>query len=256
MRAFRLCLGVACFLVVVISLQPFREVPRGRAGLQALAAPARATDQLGPSAPGEAVLVGGVLAAASDARRERPVEVLPGPGLGARRPEYVLAPGTRLDHEGGTVVLEGARFELAGTPTEYPYGSAVVAYGAVDDGGMVVWALARDAASLEVLARQQTALLGWPWLLVGLALAAVGYGFALAGAYAVRGTLGRARRASPHLAGLALAGYLIVGFGLLGSAWAMLWPMVGGVSLTAIAAIVLALRYDRKPVDPRRRARP
>src|SRR4051794_18642659 len=159
MRAFQFCLGLACFLAVVITLQPFREVPRGRAGQQALAGPELRPAEVEPSGPGQAVFVGGVLTAASDVRRERPVEVIPGLGPGARRAEYVLAPGTRLDHDGGMVELEGSRFELAGTPTEYPYGSPVVAYGTAANGGVVVWALARDAAGLEALARQQTALL-------------------------------------------------------------------------------------------------
>src|SRR5215212_1072819 len=250
MRAFRLCLGLACFLAVVISLQPFREVPRGRAGQQALAGAVLPPAEIQPSGPGQAVYVGGVLAAASDIRRERPVEVVPGVGPGARRAEYVLAPGTRLTRDGGAVELEGSRFELAGTPTDYPYGSTIVAYGTAADGGVVVWALARDAAGLEALARQQTALLAWPWLLVGLALAAIGYGFAFAGMHAVRRALLPARRTSPHLAGLALVSYLIVGFALLGSAWAMLWPIIGGVVLTAIAAVALALRHDRRPTPP------
>jgi len=73
MRAFRLCLGLACFLAVVISLQPFREVPRGRAGQQALAGAAMLPAEVVPSGPGQAVYVGGILAAASDVRRERPV---------------------------------------------------------------------------------------------------------------------------------------------------------------------------------------
>src|SRR5829696_1742626 len=134
MRAFRLCLGLACFLAVMISLQPFREVPRGRAGQQALAGALLPPGEMQPSGPGQAVYVGGVLTAASDVRRERPVEVVPGLGPGARRGEYVLAPGTRLTGDGGTVELEGSRFELAGTPTDYPYGSAIVAYGPAADG--------------------------------------------------------------------------------------------------------------------------
>jgi hypothetical protein len=194
--------------------------------------------------------VGGVLAAASDVRRERPVEVVPGVGPGARRAEYVLAPGTRLTREGGMVELEGSRFELAGTPTDYPYGSTVAAYGPAADNGVAVWALARDAAGLEAIAQQQMALLAWPWLLVGLALAGVGYGFAFAGTDAARRAWRPGRRASPHLAGTALVSYLIVGFALLGNAWAMLWPMVGGVTLTAIAAVVLAVRYDRRTTPP------
>jgi hypothetical protein len=247
MRAFQFCLGLACFLAVVISFQPFREVPRGRAGQQALAGPDLPPSEVAPTGPGQAAFVRGILTAASDARRERPVEVIPGVGPGARRAEYVLAPGTRLDHDGGMIELEGSRFELAGAPAEYPYGTTVVVYGPAANGTVVVWALARDAAALEALARQQTALLAWPWLLVGLALAGTGYAFAFAGTHAVRRALTPGRRASPHLAGLALTGYLIVGFALLGSAWAMLWPMVGGVSLTAIAAVALARWYDRRP---------
>jgi hypothetical protein len=250
MRAFRLCLGLGCFLAVVISFQPFREVPRGRAGQQALAGAVVPPAEVRPSGPGQAVYVGGILSAASDARRERPVEVVPGVGPGARRAEYVLAPGTRLVHEGDSVELEGSRFELAGAPSDFPYGSPVVAYGPAADDGVAVWALARDAAGLEAIARQQTALLAWPWLLVGLALAAMGYGFAFAGTDAARRAWRPGRRASPHLAGVALASYLMVGFALLGSAWAMLWPMVGGVTLTAIAAVALAVRHDRQPTRP------
>ena len=255
MRAFLLCAGLACFLLVVVTFQPFREVPRGRAGQQALAGPPAPLASLGPSAPGQAVLVAGTLAAASDVRRERPVEAVAASALTGRRVEYVLAPGTRLHDESGEAGLEGARFDLHGSPGDYPYGSLVVAYGQAAPGEVDVWAMARDAAELEALASRQTALLGWPWLLVGLALAAVGYGLALAGTYAAAWAIRGAPWTSPHLAGVALALYLMLGFGLLGSAWAMLWPLVGSVTLAGAAAVVLAQRADRAVAAPPARRR-
>jgi hypothetical protein len=254
-RAFLLCVGLACFLVVVVTFQPFREVPRGRAGQQALAGSPVPLASLVPSAPGQAVLVAGTLAAASDVRRERPVELVDASALTGRRSEYALAPGTRLRDDSGEVGLEGARFDLHGSPGDYPYGSPAVAYGRAGQGEVEVWAMARDAADLEALASRQTALLDWPWLLVGLVLAAVGYGLALVGTYAAMRAIRGAPWTSPHLAGVALALYLMLGFGLLGSAWAMLWPLVGAVTLAGAAVMVLARRADRTVAVPQARRR-
>jgi len=244
-RAFLLSIGVACFLVVVVTFQPFREVPRGRAGLQALAGTPVPLAALGPVPPGEAALVAGALAAASDVRRERPVEL--SDEIGVRRAEYTLAPGTLLRDDSGEIGLAGTRFALAGLPADFPYGASVLAYGQASAGEVDVWALAHDNVGLEQLAARQAALLTWPWLMLGVLLAAVGYALALAGTYAAARGLRGAPWTSPHLAGVSLALYLMLGFGLLGSAWAMLWPLVGSAVLAGVVGFTLARRADRAP---------
>jgi hypothetical protein len=247
-RIAQLTLGLALFLLVIVTYQPFRDVQRGRAAERALAGPPTPIATLEATPPFQAVYVVGVLQAERDVRREWPVESAAFRTLLTQRVEHSLVPGTRLRDDSGEIALEGDRVALAGKPTDYPYGAAVAVYGTVRPGTLEVWALGPDAAALARLAWNQTALLHWPALLVGLALAVIGYGLALAGTCALgqavapegRGRAGRGllpfARARPRLAVVALCLYLMIGFGLLGSAWAMLWPMIAGGALTALVA--------------------
>jgi hypothetical protein len=246
-RTLQVTIGLALFLLVVVNYQPFRGITRGRAAEQALAGAPAPLGALPAVPPNQAMYVVGTLGAASDVRRERPVETAPAWSLVFPRVQHWLAPGTRLRDASGEAALEGRQIELAGAATDYPYGAVVAAYGAPQAAAVEVWALGPDRAALAQLAAGQTALLHWPWLLIGLVLAATGYGLALGGTYALGRAIGRPRLARPRLAGIALALYLMVGFGLLGSAWAMLWPMVAGALLTAAVALALARRQDRHP---------
>jgi hypothetical protein len=229
----------------VLALQPFREIAHGRAALGALDGPRTALSALDSAMPNTPVHVAGRLEAASDGRRERPIELLAPAALSDRRTEFVLAPGTLLADEGASVTLEGSRFELDGSPADYPFGAPAAVYGVPRGGAIEAWAIARDIAGLGALADRQMTLLRWPWLLLGLVLAAIGYLLALAAAYALARAAGRANPPTPHLAGIAVALYWIVGFGLLGSAWAMLWPMICGAVGTAVAAVLLARYHAR-----------
>ncbi len=248
MRVAQLTLGLALFLLVVVTYQPFRDVQRGRAAERPLAAPPTPIATLEALSPFQAVYVVGVLQAERDVRREWPVESATFRTPLMQHVEHSLVPGTRLRDDSGEIALEGDRVALAGKPTDYPYGATVAVYGTVRPGTLEVWALGPDAAALARLAWNQTALLYWPTLLVGLALAVIGYGLALAGTCALDRAVapeGRARAGEalplfahvrPRLAVVALCLYLMIGFGLLGSAWAMLWPMIAGGVLTVLVA--------------------
>ncbi len=239
MRTFYVCLGLALFLLLILCLQPFRDVARGRAAEYALA---------GASSPlaADIIVAEGTLTPSPDARRVGPVEPHPaGPlalpvTLGPQR--GVLPPGSLLVVDGRAIPVEGSRVALADPAAHYVYDHPVALYGQQQGDEVEVWGLADSRAGLRALAEAETALLRWPGLLVGLALAIVGYTLAVGGTYAFRKALARADRPGPRFAAVALALYLLLGYLLLGSAWAMLWPTVAGLVLTALLAWWLAGR--------------
>jgi hypothetical protein len=250
-RVFSATVGLACFLLVVVAYQPYRDVARGRAAEQALRGPPTAIAEVQPTGPIEAAYVAGVLVAAPDVRRDQPLEAATTWRAAPPRSVYTLAQGTRLRDPTAEVAFDGPGVDIAGAPGDYAYGTAVVAYGAAQPGSIEPWAIALDARGLEAAAAAQTAVLRWPWAAAGVLLAGVGYLFALAGTYAVVRAIASGRPARPRLAALALACYLVIGFGLLGSAWAMLEPMLGGTVTAAGAAAALG-RGAPEPPAPRR----
>ncbi len=239
MRVFSATVGLACFLLVVVAYQPYRDVARGRAAEQALRGPPTAIGEVRPTGPTDAVYVVGTLVAAPDVRRDQPFESTNWRAAPPRA-VYTLAQGTRLRDSSGEVAFDGPGVDIAGAPADYGYGTAIVAYGAPQSGSIEPWGVALDAPALAEIATVQTAVLRWPWAAAGVLLAGVGYVIALAGTYAVARAIAPERPARPRLAALALACYLMIGFGLLGSAWALLEPMVGGSLAAAGAAAALA----------------
>jgi hypothetical protein len=248
-RVFSATIGLACFLLVVVAYQPYRDVARGRAAEQVLRGAPAALAELRPTGPNEVVYVTGVLVAAPDVRRDQPLESATTWRAAPPRNVYTLAQGTRLRDPSGEVAFDGPGVDFAGASGDYAYGTAVVAYGAAQPGSVEPWAVALDARGLEEAAAAQTAVLRWPWAAAGLVVAVAGYLLSLVGTYAVVRALSSGRPARPRLAALALACYLVIGFGLLGSAWAMLEPMVAGTVTAAGAAAALG-RGAAPPTRP------
>jgi hypothetical protein len=231
-RSFYASVGVALFLLLVLCLQPFRDVARGRAAEQALSGAA-------PPAVPDFVVAEGVLRPGADVRRVGPVEPLPTLGGFSRG---VLPPGSLLLGDGPPVPVEGNRVALDRPPAQIAYGEPVALYGRRQGAEIEVWAVAADRAGLRALAEAETGLVRWPGLLVGLALGTAGYLLAAAGTLAFRKALARHGWPGPRFALVALALYLLLGYLLLGSAWAMLWPTVAGLLLTALLAWWLVAR--------------
>lgn len=244
MRSFYACMGVALFLLLVLCLQPFRDVARGRAAEQALSGAS-------PPAVPDFVVAEGVLTAGADVRRVGPLEPLPGGPLGlpplGGPPRGVLPPGSLLVGDGPPVPVEGDRVALDRPPTQIAYGDPVALYGRRQGMEIEVWAVAADRARLQALAEAETGLVRWPGLLLGLALGTAGYLLAAAGTLAFRKALARHDWPGPRFALVALALYLLLGYLLLGSAWAMLWPTVTGLLLTALLAWWLVARPAARP---------
>src|SRR5262249_19427115 len=253
-RVFSATVGLACFLLVVVAYQPYRDVARGRAAEQALRGPPTSLGELRPTGPSEAVHVAGGLVAAPDVRREQPLESATTWRAAPPRSVYTLAQGTRLRDSSGEVAMDGPGVDVAGAPGDYAYGTAIVVYGAAQPESIEPWAIALDARGLEEAAAAQTGVLRWPWAAAGLLVGCAGYLFSLAGTYAIVRAFSSGLPPGPRLAALALACYLVIGFGLLGNAWAMLEPMVGGTVTAAGAAALLGRGAQAPPPASPRRA--
>ncbi|HLI28149.1 MAG TPA: hypothetical protein VKZ60_13835 [Chloroflexota bacterium] len=245
MRSFYASVGVALFLLLVLCLQPFRDVARGRAAEQVLS---------GASPPVWAgVLVAeGVLRPRPDVRRAGPVEPAPTGPLGGLPvaggpPRGVLPPGSLLVRDGRAIPVEGYRVALSRPAAQYAYGQPVALYGRQQGEELEAWGLADDRAGLQALAAAETWLVRWPGLLLGLVLGIVGYLLAAAGTLAFRKALARHDWPGPRFALVALALYLLLGYLLLGSAWAMLWPTVAGLALTGLLVWWLLARPAMRP---------
>lgn len=233
MRTFYVCMGLLCYLLVILTYQPFRDVGRGWAAQQVLGGPPLALTA--PPGQNTVVWLTGMLQPEPDVRRLQPFEAEPTNPLlaaaaGGRR--AVLAPGSLLVADGGTLPVEGSRVAMLGAPASVPFGSPVAVYGLWQAGSVDVWAAAPDAADLQELARDDTSLLRWPRLLLGALFGALGYALTLAGSLVLRQALLPAGQPGPRLATASLALYVLLGYLLLSSAWAMLLPTLAGVLLT------------------------